>query len=379
MVQKQIVLSRLHCFTFETTSILKTSFMVNLRSNYPNLSEEGELFKNFFANYPVDHFRLRSISPFLLAHEQGMLSSFLNTDDPLLQNNSQTIACNSGTSAIFIVLSCLQNKDNRIAVEDFTYSGLLNAARQLQFETIPMTCDEEGPLPEAVEKAILDGITIFYLQPTIHNPTNRVMGEERRREIASLLKGTNAILMEDDAYRFLHPAPPPRFLRLLPEQTISIVSLSKPFHSFLQTCFLHYPEGSLPGLEAMLNLSGTETPYLMRCFSFYLLQKGYIEEIVKNKREVAVERKKGVGEILSPFSYRTFPTSFHLWIQLPPSANSVAITKALKKENILVNGGHEYSPTANTSHLRIALSSEEDSAKRNGAVEKLKELLLSTD
>lgn len=351
--------------------------MVNLRSNYPNLREEGSIFQQFIAGYPPDNFRLRTAFPLLTAYEQDVCSRHLLAGDRRSTGEHKILSCISGTAAIFSLLSVLQKTHNCIAVEDFTYSGLLNAASHLQLTPFSLTCDEEGPLPEAVEKAVQDGIRLFYLQPTIHNPANRVMGEKRRSDIARKLKGTGALVIEDDAYRFLHPAPPPRFLQLLPAQTISIISLSKPFHSFVQTCFVVYPENCLIELEEMINLHGTGTPHLLREFSVYLLEQGYLENIVRKKREMAVKRKQAAEELLSSFSCQTFPTSFHLWIQLPPGASSVAVTEALKQQNILITGGHEFSPMGGESYIRIALSAEDDDTKRNGAIEKIKRLLLS--
>lgn len=351
--------------------------MVNLRTNYPSLQEEGDLFKAFIAQCPADQLRQRSDSSLLTGVEAESLHQFLQIDSKILQNTTRTITCSSGTSALFLLLSVLQNTHGKIGVEDFTYNGLLNAARSLSLKCAPLECDKEGPLPEAIAEALGGGIRLFYLQPTIHNPTNRVMGEARRKLIAGLLQNTGALLIEDDAYRFLHPAAPPRFLELLPTQTISIISLSKPFHSFTQTCFLLYPNNSLPGLDAMVRLTGNDTPYLMRRFSFYLLKKGYVDTLIKKKRELAVSRKQGIEALLSPLTFETFPTSFHLWIHLPEGADAMTITEALRKQEILVAGGEEYSPTDNTSFIRIALSAEDDDRKRYSALKAIRDLLLS--
>jgi DNA-binding transcriptional MocR family regulator len=71
----------------------------------------------------------------------------------------------------------------------------------------------------------------LYLIPTFHNPTGRVLGRTRRREIMELAERLGMLVIEDQAYAELsYGTPPPPSLRSCtadPERVVSLYSLAK--------------------------------------------------------------------------------------------------------------------------------------------------------
>lgn len=350
--------------------------MINLRSNYPSLHQETFLFTKFLTNHLQPEALSQQPVPINPEEYFTLLERYLQVPASLLTHTSNIIDCNSGTQAIFTLLFALQDTNKSIGVEDFTYSGLKTTAGHLQYQLFTVDCDEEGLLPEAVKAAIEQGVKLFYVQPTIHNPTCRVMSQQRRQDIANIISGTGAILMEDDAYRFLHPQPPSSFLQLLPEQTIHIASLAKPFNSFIQTCFVIYPKPIPANFPEVIDKAGGTRSTLFIQFAKYLLQGEDLFTLLKAKQQNAQQIQSIILPLLSGLHYQTQPTSCHVWISLPAGQDSLAVVGKLAKKQIAVTGSHECSATGNTRFIRMALSAEKNITILQNALLEVRQLLL---
>ncbi len=349
--------------------------MINLRSNYPSLDKESEMFAHFVLHY-LDKNKL--LQTYLsLPDEQwfAMLSSFLNIPADSLNKKSRIETCSSGNAALFAVLFALRSNYSVIAVEAFTYSNCKAIAHSLGYQLFPIELDKEGATEASIKEAISKGVKLFYVQPTIQNPTCSVMSEERRKELANIISESNAMLIEDDAYRFLHPHPPASFLELLPEKTIHIYSLSKPFNSFIKSCFIILPKDAIISIATVIDRSGSSLSSLSFLLTEHLLDLDDFKQLIVQKQKRATQVQKLIQPIISGLLYHTFSTSFHVWISLPHSINSKDLVEQLRQKQILITGGHECSAKENTGFIRIALSGETEEAVLLSAVEQIVQFL----
>src|SRR3954470_556990 len=98
-------------------------------------------------------------------------------DDLLITTGSQ--------QALGLVATALLDPADTVLVEDPTYLAALQAFQLAGLRALPMPCDEQGPLPEAlIERARTSGAKVAYLIPTFQNPTGRTMPPARRAEVA---------------------------------------------------------------------------------------------------------------------------------------------------------------------------------------------------
>ena len=71
-----------------------------------------------------------------------------------------------------------------VLVEDLTYTGALSVLASLDARVVGVPGDEEGIRTDLLGRALeRHRPRLLYVQPTFHNPTARVMGEARRREL----------------------------------------------------------------------------------------------------------------------------------------------------------------------------------------------------
>src|SRR5205085_6226241 len=105
----------------------------------------------------------------------------------------------------------LVDAGSRVAVEAPTYLGALQAFAPYEPTFVPVPCDDDGPLPEALD--VVEGARFLYALPNFQNPSGRCMSEARRAAVAAKATAIGLPLIEDNPYGDLwFDAPPPRSL-----------------------------------------------------------------------------------------------------------------------------------------------------------------------
>jgi len=96
------------------------------------------------------------------------------------------------------------DQDNVVLMENPTYLAAIQAFEAYEPRLAAVPTDEQGMLPEALEKAIIaEQPKLVYLVPTFQNPTGRTMSLERRLAVAKIIRRHRVLLVEDDPYSAL--------------------------------------------------------------------------------------------------------------------------------------------------------------------------------
>lgn len=354
--------------------------MYDLKFNYPSSPEEAIILEELLAGLsakeatpllPFPSFAGKLQHPEALGRALGFewehLSPFFNL-----------VVCNSGNQALCCILQAIRGQFGSVIVEPFTYPAfkLLAAANDYTIEAAAF--DEHGMIPEGLwEAAERYGARLVYLQPTIHNPTCAVMPLHRRLEIVQLAREKNLYIIEDDAYRFLHPSPPPSFVELMPERTIHVFSLSKPFNPLIKTAFVLSPVEFTSSIIEAVRLSSSGASSLLMHLADRLLSSNRLDTLIQQKRDMAIKKQELAKPLLAGLNCTTYSTSFHIWISLQAGISSTEKTAALYRQNVLVADGAD-SVTGNQqgSFIRVALGAEE-SGRLQEALEIVRRVLSS--
>lgn len=324
--------------------------MLNLRVNYPSIPREMDVFQEYCHSInPSTAGRLLHV-PYqaLDASGQAIVFSWLRA----APEQSDLISLPSGNNALYCVLSFFRSITEHIAIEPTTFPGFKMGAAGMHYQFHVIATDEEGMLPEALAEHLKTGKSkLIYLQPTIHNPTCSVMSLARRQAIAEVVRAHEDVyILEDDAYRFLHPDPPPSFLTIFPERTLHVYSMSKPFNPMLRAAFLAAPKGLLQGIENLVQLTSSGTSQLFNDFSLHLMKDGLLKGIIRDKQQAAQALQEKIGVIFKGLTYTTFPNSFHIWLKA-----DAALPEQLKEKGIDIPPGAGFAVTDHTDYIRVAL------------------------
>jgi len=335
--------------------------------NYPSVPAEATALAESFASLN-DRPALLPFPPLKGSAEAvSAAANWLRLPADVYPQVADMVLCNSGNQALSSILQVLRSHHTTIITEPFTYTGFIAIARQKGYQLEPGEFDEQGLTVAGLEKAIhRTQSKVVYLQPTIHNPTCVVMPLERRQAIAQFAKEKGLLLIEDDAYRFLCPDAPPSFLDLLPEQTMHVASLSKPFNSSLKTTYLVAPVAWIQSLVDTVRLTSSGNSSLLSQLATSILTSGVLDPIVVQKQMIARDLQDRAKKILGELPYQTYPTSFHLWLQLPKTVKSTELVTLAAQQQISIPSGINFSvnnPEQGERFVRLALAAEKDIRK----------------
>jgi len=333
--------------------------MLNLRVNYPSVKQEIDVFQAYTQSLAAPE-KYGLLQPPGYAPDEvatKVICHWLQVAEDDIRQCSEIAAVPSANNAMFCILSVLRKTNAVIGAETFTFPGFRACAAELGYQVGAIACDDEGIMPVALQQYLETSTSkLVYLQPTIHNPTTSVMSLQRRQEIVAVIKTFKDVyLLEDDAYRFLHPDPPPSFLQLIPERTFHIYSFSKAFNPILKAAYIVYPKWGLPGIENIIGLTASSACALFIDFGLHLIKGEQLKNIIKEKQQIAREWHTRVADLFQGLSYQMFPHSFHIWLKLEHGLTSSALTSYLHGQAIDVTNGTDFSVNGDTEHIRIAL------------------------
>jgi DNA-binding transcriptional MocR family regulator len=336
--------------------------MIDFKFNYPSISEEKEALQQFLGSRSTEALQQALTIPSFQGKIESteQLGKLLQLDWNTITATSELVLCTSANQALSCLLQGLRSAHSTIVAEAFMYATFKSIALNNQYQVLTVPMDQEGYIIEELRETITTTKSrLLYVQPTIHNPTCAVMSLERREQIVSLAQENDLLIIEDDAYRFLHPDPPPTFLQLAPERTVHIYSLSKPFNPLIKTTFVILPKHLKEMMVDQVRFTSSGTSALLCQLADYLLDAGALESFIAKKRALAQERQSFAVPFLEGLTYQTYPTSFHIWLTLPAATSATAVTTALSKQGLQIVSGTDCSFTAKGErYIRIAFGAE---------------------
>jgi DNA-binding transcriptional MocR family regulator len=116
---------------------------------------------------------------------------------------------------------------DRVAVEDPTFPPLLDLLHAQGMRVVGIRLDAQGMRPDELSDAVATGLRAVFIQPRGQNPTGISLTPRRARQLAAVLKGSRALVVENDSAGMVAVSPLLSLGAFLPEQTIHIRSFSK--------------------------------------------------------------------------------------------------------------------------------------------------------
>lgn len=115
---------------------------------------------------------------------------------------------------------------DRVAVEQPCFPPLLDLLDSVGVVPVPVDVDDDGPLPDQLA-AVAGSLRAVVLQPRAQNPCGAALTPRRVGELARALRGTDALVIEDDSAGAIASVPPLSLGGELPERTLHVRSYSK--------------------------------------------------------------------------------------------------------------------------------------------------------
>lgn len=272
-----------------------------------------------------------------MAHHRAAGAAWLQRQFGMPGQAERVMVTHGAQHALAAVLRTVARAGDTILTESLSYSGMLELARSLRLQVIALEMDDEGLLPQALDRAARTyGSRMLYCTPSLHNPTTATMSLARRRAVATVLKRHKMLLMEDVVHAAAMAEPLPAIASMLPEQSFLLSSFSKVLAPGLRVGYL---EASAPWLDKVAASIRADcwmvAPLLPEILTRWLVS-GRAGELIAHQRAAIHERLALATRCLRGLAFRSAPDLPHLYMPLPEPWTVPQFTAALRSAGVLV-------------------------------------------
>ncbi|WP_116947135.1 aminotransferase class I/II-fold pyridoxal phosphate-dependent enzyme [Jiangella endophytica] len=126
-----------------------------------------------------------------------------------LRSNAGPLAVVGGAmDGVERVLASRARPNDRVAVEDPGYPGVLELVRSMGMVPVGVAVDDAGPVPSSLAEALGGGPVAFVVTPRAQNPTGAAVDAARARELRVVLDDhPDVLVVEDDHASLIAGAP----------------------------------------------------------------------------------------------------------------------------------------------------------------------------
>jgi DNA-binding transcriptional MocR family regulator len=261
---------------------------------------------------------------------------------------STVLVTNGSQQALELALRTLLDPGDAVAIEDPTYTGAISVLSALGARLVGVPIDGEGLRPDLLAQAMeRHRPRVLYVQPTFHNPTTRVMGEARRREILTIAERYGALIVEDDwagdlrlegeELPTLHALDRGRRVlyvstyskKLLPGLRIGWIAAPEPVFERLVALKQIEDCGTSPLVQAALHAfvaSGGEGEHLARILPAYRARRDAMDAALGESMPSGTRWEKPAGGLFT-------------WVTLPGGVDGDELFTAARDRGVLVGRG----------------------------------------
>ena len=272
----------------------------------------------------------------------------------------------SGHHGCLVALMAAGLAGKRVVVEAITYTGFVEQCRMLGVEVVACAMDAEGlradSLQEVCEKGKADGkpVAAVFTMPTLHNPVGCVASLERRLAVVEVAREFGLMVIEDDAYAYLHDDPPVKYARLAPERTFYVRGLSKNFAPVVRTGLMVVPVEYAAATANAVKQGASGVSRVLAGAACAMLADGTMDRLIAAKRVEGARRQAEARELLRGLEVSAGPNAWHLWVSLPEGLSAADIEKRCEEQGVLVSGGNWFAApgTEVPNAVRLGLGGE---------------------
>ena len=288
-------------------------------------------------------------------HERRIIAEHLAPGLGPIDPDRLLVTSGSQHGLAIIGLALLRRGD-AIATDALTYPGFKSVAALQGLDLVPVQGKQDVMDPDDLDRQCrARKIEAVYLMPTVHNPLGTVMDAPTRRRLLDVAERHNLLVIEDAAYAFLEPDPPPSLVTLAPERTVYVGSFSKNLATGLRLGYvIAHVSQTDPLLEA-IRATTWNAPALISGLVTGWIEDGTLKTSEENRRRDGAERQNLCREVLAERPVVSHRNAGFAWLPLKKSVRSEPIVTLLKEQGISLSGAEPFAiTTAIPQALRLA-------------------------
>ncbi len=273
---------------------------------------------------------------------------------------------NGAIDAIDRLLAEHLRPGDRVAVEDPGFTGILDLVMSRGLSLVPVEIDEEGPMPERLQRACAEGARAFIVTPRVQSPTGAALSEARARELRRVLRtAPDLLVIEDDHANRI--ADTPLYCLHDPKRArwAHVHSFSKSINPDLRMALMTGDDHTMARVQDRLIIGERWVSHLLQRIAYALLSDAGVRRHLRRAAVTYTRRRKALLEALRGAGFSPWGRSgYNVWV---PVAEETSTVQALAAAGWAVSAGERFrlgSPPA----IRITASTlEPEEAKRFAA------------
>jgi DNA-binding transcriptional MocR family regulator len=288
-------------------------------------------------------------------HERRIIAeSLISTLGPI--DPECLLVTSGGQHGLAIIAFGLFRRGDAIATDTLTYPGFKSVAALQGLELVPVEGRGGAMGPDDLERQCRDRkLRAVYLMPTVHNPLGAIMDEATRLRLIKVARKYDLLIIEDAAYAFLEPDPPPSLIALAPERTIHVGGFSKSLATGLRLGYVIAPIAYTDSLLEAIRATTWNAPALISAMVTGWVEDGTLVSSEENRRRDGAERQHICQTALSGSCILSHRNAGFAWLSLEKGVRAEPIVTHLKEQGISVSGADPFATTvAVPQALRLA-------------------------
>ncbi len=286
-------------------------------------------------------------------------------EDVIMTNGSQE--CFDLLARLFL------DPGDRMAVENPGYLGAIQSFSAYAPEFIGIDVGPEGADADQLARAVESGAKLFYSIPNHQNPSGNSYSESVRRSVADIVRGSQCLLIEDDAYGELgYAGRAGRTMKsMAPEDTVLTGSFSKTISPGMRIGWMVVPEWMRAqagrSLEAMSLQSGTLCQKIVDRF----LQEHDYDEYLRGLRRSYSKKKDFFLDIMEDelpdcMEWNNPKGGMFVWLTSPEGTDAMRIFNAALDRKLVVMPGKPFHVRGGENTLRLNFATPTEDQIRAG-------------
>ncbi|MFI6150598.1 PLP-dependent aminotransferase family protein [Streptomyces sp. NPDC051109] len=285
-----------------------------------------------------------------------------------LETSAQDLVVTTGSQqALALITSTLVEPGDAVLVENPTYLAALQCFALAGARVIPVPCDGEGILPDALEEIVArERPKVLYSVPTFQNPTGRTLPGARRAAVAEIAARRGLWLVEDDPYgelRFEGAEVP--WLAAYPgaqDRTALLGSFSKVMAPGLRLGWLRAPEALRRAAVVTKQAADLHTSTVDQLAAAHYLRTSDLDAHIGAVRAAYRDRRDallaGLGAALPAGSAWKRPEGgMFVWARLPAGYDATGLLRAAIARGVaFVPGAPFHTGTPDPRTLRLSFT-----------------------
>ena len=288
-------------------------------------------------------------------HERRIIADHLTPTLGAI-NPDRLLITSGGQHGLAITALGLLQQGDVVATDALTYPGFKSVAVMHRLDLVPIKGMHGVMDPDDLDKRCRSRkIRAVYLMPTVQNPLGSVMDTQTRDRIVDVARKHNLMIIEDAAYAFLEPNPPPTLIQLAPERTVHIGGFSKSLATGLRLGYVVAPDENVEKLIEATRATTWNAPALISSLVTGWIKDGTLEKS-ENRRRIDGAKRQEVCQIaLDGLPIIAHPNAGFAWLPLQEGTRASPVVARLKAKGISISGAEAFATTtAIPQALRLA-------------------------